>query len=166
MSCGNPPVTFSYEMWVSMFPEFAALTPTQGNAYFIRATTTFAGNEYSNPAFGDNRLEGLLYLATSHVAWLSCPKDDNGNPAATGGTASQLVGRISSASEGSVSVSTEWNAGSDVSALSAYLTQTKYGAEYWAAISNYRTARYLANPTIVVNGVFPGIWNPGGFFRR
>ena len=151
MTVSNPPIIFNYETWVALFPEFAPVSPTQGAAYFMRATNTFAANSCSNPAFGDNRLEYLIYLATSHVAYLSCPKDANGNPAATGTQASQLVGRISSASEGSVSVSVEYQVGSDMDQLSAYLDSTKYGAEYYAAISDYRTAVYLANPTRVVN---------------
>ena len=163
---GQCPVIFNYQTWVSMFGEFSALTPAQGGAYFVRATGNFAANSCSNPAFRDGRLEYLLYLATSHIAWLSCPKDDNGNPAATGTIASQLVGRISSAQEGSVNVQTEWDVTGDTSSLEAFLTQTKYGAEYWAAIQNYRTARYLPNPTRVVNGILPGIYSPGGFFRR
>jgi len=152
MNVSNPPIVFSYATWIALFSEFAPLSPTQGAAYFLRATNTFAANSCTNPAFGDGRLEYLLYLATSHIAYLSCPKDANGNPAATGTEASQLVGRISNASEGSVSVATEYNVGSDMDQLSAYLDQTKYGAEYYAAISNYRTAVYLANPTRVVNG--------------
>jgi hypothetical protein len=163
MTVTNPPIIFSYEMWVGLFPEFASVSSTQGSAYFLRATNTFAANSCTNPAFGDGRLEYLLYLATSHVAYLSCPKDANGNPAATGTEGSQLVGRISSASEGSVSVATEYQVGGDMDQLSAYLDQSKYGAEYYAAISNYRTAVYLANPTRVVNG-FGSLY--GGYGRR
>jgi Protein of unknown function (DUF4054) len=154
----TPVVTFNFETWTSMFPEFSALTPTQGAAYFARAGL-ICGNEASNPINCDGNLSPLLYLLTSHIAWLSCPKDGNGNPAATGTPASQLVGRISNASEGSVSVQTEWNR-SNPSSLEAYLIQTKYGAEYWAQTAQYRTARYLARPTIVVNGAYPAIY-PG-----
>ena len=166
MNGTSPPVTFSYATWVAMFPEFTPLTPIQGAAYFMRATGGFAANSCSNPANGDNRLEYLLYLATSHVAWLSCPKDANGNPAATGTNAAELVGRINSAREGSVDVQTELEFGTDLGALQGYLSQTRYGLEYWAAIQNYRTARYIANPTRVINGLFPGVYGPGGFFRR
>ncbi len=165
MNGTTPPIVFSYETWVAMFPEFAPLTSAQGTGYFTRATTSFAANSCSNPAFGDCRLEGLLYLATSHVAWLNCPKDANGNPAATGTIASQLVGRISSAAEGSVNVQTELDFGTDMGALQGYLSQTKYGLEYWAAIQNYRTAQYLPNPTrVVLGGLYPGLYNPRRFF--
>jgi len=151
----TPPVTFDFATWVGLFPEFSALTTGQGAAYFTRATATIIANSVSNPIYGDGNLAYLIYLATSHVAWLNCPKDAGGNPAATGAAASPLVGRVSSASEGSVSVSTEWSF-NDPSAQAAYLAQTKYGAEYLAATAQYRTARYIARPTIVFGGRFGG----------
>lgn len=160
----TPPVTFSYATWIGLFPEFAGLGPVLGQAYFARATATIIGNATTNPAFGDGNLTYLCYLATSHIAWLSCPKDANGNPSAAGSPASPIVGRINSAAEGSVNVSTEWNGGSKTD-LAAYLTQTRYGAEYLAATSQYRTAQYAAQPTIVVGGRFRGFFtgNRGGW---
>jgi hypothetical protein len=150
---------------VALFPEFAALDPTLGAAYFMRATGSIIANSTTNPIFGDGNLPYLIYLATSHVAWLNAPKDANGNPSATGTPAPNLVGRVSSASEGSVSLQLDWPS-SDPSAQEKYLSQTKYGAEYWAATAQYRTANYAARPTIVRNGRFlspffggyPGRW--------
>lgn len=149
----SPPVTFDYPTWTAMFPEFATLTPAQGSAYFMRATGSIIANDVTNPIYGDGNLPYLIYLVTAHVAWLNCPKDGGGNPAATGAPASQQVGRISGATEGSVSVQFDWPMG-DASAQEKYLAQTKYGAEYWAATAQYRTARYCARPTIVVGGRF------------
>ena len=148
MTVPTPPVVFDYPTWVGMFPEFAPLSAPQGQGYFNRACL-ICGNQCSNPIFATGNLPTLLYLLTSHIAWLSCPKDANGNPAATGTVASPLVGRIASAQQGSVNVQVEWAGGTDMSALEAYLTQTRYGTEYWAAIQQFRTARYIALPTIV-----------------
>lgn len=161
MNGTTPPVTFSFQTWVAMFPEFSALTPAQGAAYFMMATMICA-NSACNPINGDGNLAALLYWLTSHFAWLQSPKDANGNPAASG-QVNQLVGRISDATEGSVSVTTQWEMGGDATALEKFLAQTKYGATYWAMTSQYRTARYLARPTIVVTGLLPGIWGPGRF---
>jgi hypothetical protein len=150
----SPPFVFSYETWVAMFPIFAPLSPTQGNAYAMRAALQFA-NSCSNPAYcGAGSLDGYFYLVISHIAWLSSPKDANGNPAAAGAAPSPLVGRISNATEGSVSVQTEWDAGGSVSPNEAYWLQTPFGAEFWTATAPFRTARYLARPTIVA-GTFP-----------
>jgi Protein of unknown function (DUF4054) len=154
----TPPVTFNFATWTASFPEFSALSSAQGQAYFNDACLICA-NSATNPINCDGNLPALLYWLTSHFAWLKCPKDGNGNPAATGTIASQLVGRISSAQEGSVNVQTEWTGG-DGEALEAFLIQTKYGATYWAATAQYRTARYLARPTRVAG---PGFLLGGGF---
>lgn len=164
MNGSSPPVTFNYETWTAMYPEFGNLTPSQGQGYFTRATGSIIANSCSNPANADGNLAYMIYLATSHVAWLSCPRDANGNPAATGTPPSPLIGRISSAQEGSVNVQTEWEGGA-ANQLDAYLQQTKYGVELIAAIAPYRTARYLARPTIVINGLLPGLWGPGYWAR-
>ena len=157
----NPPVTFSLETWQAMFPEFSPLSAAQGAAYFARACL-ICWNATANPIFCTGNLAALLYLMTSHIAWLSCPKDANGNPAATGTPASQLVGRINQASEGSVSVGVEWNAGGSSNEMAAYLNQTRYGSEYYFQTAQFRTARYVARPTIVLNGIFPVLWSGTG----
>lgn len=165
----TPPVTFDFPTWTSptipgqvFFPEFAPLGATLGQAYFNLATATIVANATTNPAFGDGQLQNLIYLATSHVAWLNCPKDGNGNPAATGQKQMQLVGKISNASEGSVSVTLEYPLDGSSSAEEKYLAQTQYGVQLWQALAPYRTARYAARPTIVIGGRFRGIFG-GGF---
>jgi Protein of unknown function (DUF4054) len=61
-----------------------------------------------------------------------------------------VVGRISDASEGDVSVSAQWEA--PPNANQAYFTQTKYGADYWTMTARYRTAIFVPAP--------PGAYNP------
>ncbi len=148
------PVTFDYGTWVATYPEFAACTPVQGQAWFNRACVYF-DNTACNPAVivGATIFAQYLYMLTSHIAWMSAPRDANGNPAATGQPASPLVGRIASASEGSVNVSVEWE--SSGSPSEAWYTQTKYGAEYWAATAQFRTFRYAAQPTITPLSIWP-----------
>lgn len=148
-----PAVTFSFAAWTAAFPEFLACTPTQGQAWFNRAAL-MCGNSGTSSAAADGQLEGLLYLLTSHVAWLNAPRDANGNPAATGTPPPSIVGRISSASQGSESVSTEWS-GEAGGPSEAYYLQTRYGAEYWAATAKYRTARYVPSFRPVVSGLHP-----------
>lgn len=155
----TPVVAFDFATWTALFPEFAACTPTQGQAWFNRAGLYF-DNSPCNWALANNctlmNFTTLMYLVTSHIAWMSAPRDANGNPAASGQPPSTLVGRISSATEGSVSVSAEWNGSGSPS--EAFWLQTKYGAEFWTAISQYRTAIYSANPTVVAGGgLFPYI---------
>lgn len=157
-----PAVTFNFAAWVAAYPEFVNADPVQAQFWFDSATDVFA-NDTCNPAWtGDTpRFTRLFWTLTAHIGWLSAPRDANGQPAASGQPASPIVGRISSASEGSVSVSAEWNGSGSPS--EAWFLQTKYGAQFWQATAQFRTARYVAQPTYVAGGRgYP----PGGFLRR
>lgn len=159
-----PVVTFDNAEWIAGFPEFTNVGAPLGQRYFNRASF-LCGNEACNPA---NRQPGmladLLYLLTSHIAWLNAPRDAQGNPAATGSPASPIVGRISQATEGSVSVSTDMGDATAGSPSQAWYLTTRYGAEYWYATAFVRTARYVAQPTVVVGPVYPGIYPRLGRF--
>lgn len=159
-------VEFNYTTWVATYPEFSACSQDQGQAWWNLADLYFA-NESCNPAFvlGANRFGLLLYMLTSHIAWMNAPRDALGNPSATGTMpANPLVGRISSANEGSVSVSTEWKGSGSPS--EDWYTQTKYGAAFWAATAQFRTARYSPLPTVVAGGAFPVYPGVRSFRRR
>lgn len=145
-------IVFDYAVWVAMFPEFASVSQPMAQGYFNRACNLFQNNT-CNPAFGAGNMSSLFDLLTAHIVWLNAPRDGAGNPASTGQPASPLVGRMASAAEGSVSVGVEWSGTGSPS--EAWFTQTKYGAEFWQATAQYRTARYMARPTVVVDGVFP-----------
>lgn len=76
-----------------------------------------------------------------------------------------VVGRISQASEGDVSVSSEWNA--PANAGQAYFVQTKYGALYWTATARWRNMLIIPAPAgayspLAAYGLGP--WAPGGPF--
>lgn len=75
----------------------------------------------------------LLNMLTAHIA--------AGNSCGSGGAAG-LVGRISSATEGSVSVTADFYDAQN--GTEAWFASTKYGAAYWAATARYRTAIYIA----------------------
>lgn len=145
-------VTFDYDTWIGTFPEFSGVTAAQGEGFFNRAGLVFDNTE-SNPAFGSGNMPMLMYLLTSHIAWLNAPRDGSGNPTTQGQQAPQVVGRINSASEGSVSVGSEWKGQGSPS--QDWFLQTRYGAEFWTATAPYRTMRYRANPTIVYGGAYP-----------
>lgn len=74
----------------------------------------------------------LLNMLTAHIAAL--------NSGVNGNAPSGLVGRISSASQGSVSVSADMGPTTN---SEAWYQQTKYGAAYWQATAPYRTAIYV-----------------------
>ena len=154
-----PPVTFDFNEWVAIFPEFAACDPTQAGFWFNQASF-LCWNSLSNPAVAatcnTDMLKTLLYLLTAHIAWLNAPRDAIGRPAAQGAPASPLVGRISQAAEGSVNVSAEMGDANAGSPSQAWYDSTKYGAQYWAMTAFARTARYMALPTVVPGAVYTG----------
>lgn len=150
----DAPVTFNFAGWLGRYPEFGAVSEPMAQAYFDEACV-YCKNSIANPAL--SILPTLLNMLTAHIAWLNAPRDDKGNPSSTGSVpASQIVGRISSAGEGSVNVQTENNY---PPGTPQWYQQTKYGAAYWAATAQFRTARYAANPTRVPSGVYP--FRPG-----
>lgn len=63
-----------------------------------------------------------------------------------------VVGRISDASEGDVSVSAQWEA--PANANQAYFVQTKYGADYWTMTARYRTGLFVAAPPSAYDPLF------------
>jgi hypothetical protein len=124
--------TFAYSQWSIRFPEFAgAVGPAQAAEYWNEAGL-YLDNTGSGPVHDVTRQALILNLITAHIAALYSPVND--------GEATKLVGRISSASEGSVSVSVENN----TPGTAAWWQQTKYGSAAYAALASARTFRYYA----------------------
>lgn len=115
------------------YPELGAVTDAALNAYFVRAQM-FLANEDCPVQDEAKRLQ-LFWLLVAHIAQLAGALNPGGIPGP--------VGRTSSASEGSVSVSLEYH----VSMGSAWFTQTGYGAQFWQATAYLRSFRYVARPT-------------------
>ena len=92
-------------------------------------------------------------MITAHIAQL--------NSGTAAQAASPLVGRITNATQGSVSVATSGDMGEPASGSAAWFQQTKYGAAYWQASMPYRKGgRY--NPGMIP---YLGVSRPG-FGRR
>lgn len=150
----TPPVLFDYAAWLIRYPEFSNVPEPLAQAYFDEAGTLI-GNDASNLAFGVTVYEGstpvpllkrLLYMVTAHIAQMNSGANGQGGP-------SGVIGRISSASEGSVSVSSEY--GTSGGPSEAFFLQTRYGVAYWAATAQFRTMQYVAQPTVVADGAYP-----------
>jgi hypothetical protein len=137
-------VTFDFGVWSARYPELVPnVTPAQAQAYFQEATL-YLSNTDSSPVRDINRRALLLNMLTAHIAAL--------NSGVSGQAASPLVGRITSASEGSVSVSVD---GGPVSGSSAWFLATRYGAAYWQLTASLRTFRYVPAPQRARVGPFP-----------
>lgn len=112
-----------------IYPELSpAPTDAKVEFWFSQAETILNNTDCSIVRDVKER-EMLLMLLMRHFAALE-------ERAAQGG----LVGRISSATEGSVSVSADIGGSSN---NAAWFMQTPYGANYWQMTAKYRGFRYI-----------------------
>lgn len=140
-------VAFDVTKWKTRYPEFAGVADATAQEYFDEATIYHANNG-SGPVATAGTQSTLLNMLTAHIA---------ARYATVGGVApSNLVGRIASATQGSVTVAADY--GTTTSEQEAWYNQTKYGADYWRATAQFRTFR-------VVLGARAGR-GPNGYPRR
>lgn len=124
--------TFNPQMWRLRYPEFRDVSDDLANAYFAEATL-YLRNDGTGPVESAEQQLILLNMLVSHIATLGALNPD-------GSSAAGLVGPITSASEGSVSVSS----GLVVEAGTAgWYQQTSYGYSFWNATAAYRSMRYI-----------------------
>lgn len=126
-------VAFDPAAFKAAYPEFGAVPDATLNGYFLRSQL-FLVNEDCPVQDEAKRLQ-LYWLLVAHIAQLSGALNPGGVPGP--------VGRTSSATEGSVSVSLEFNASMGAS----WFVQTSYGAAFWQATAYLRSFRYVARPT-------------------
>lgn len=144
-------VAFDYSVWGPQFPALAAsVSGPQAAIYF-----GMAGLYLQNDCFSqltDLPKRGLiLNLLTAHLVTLFVGL--NGNPP------NPLVGRISNAAEGSVSVAVDFPQNPNA----AWFNQTPYGATAWVAMAPYRVAMYMVPPQVPLAAQsYPGAGVFGG----
>ncbi|QCE32900.1 DUF4054 domain-containing protein [Acetobacteraceae bacterium] len=127
-------VIFDPAEWKKTFPIFADLTDAQAQFNFDCACD-YLNNSAASPIRNLRKRQRLLWLLTAHLSQLSL----NGTSASENGT-SGMVGRISSASRGSVSLSTD---ASGIPRSGWWFAQTPYGAAFWQATLPLRQMRFL-----------------------
>ena len=135
MTCAGGVVVFSYADWSAMYPELSAsVLQPQAQGYFNQAQL-YCDNTPSSPITDTSpggQRETLLNMMTAHITALNASL--NGQPS------SPLVGRISNASQGSVSVATQFDV---PPGCPQFYAQTKYGVAFWVATAQYRTMQYV-----------------------
>jgi 1,6-anhydro-N-acetylmuramate kinase len=136
---GTTPFVFDYDSWVATFPDLQAITEAAALNYFQMATL-YVRNDGRGPVNDPNVQATLLNLTTAHIAKMLSPQTA-GVPT-TGGAepSSAIVGRIASATEGSVTVQAEMP---EQPASAAWWNQTQYGAMAWKMMAPFRTMRYV-----------------------
>lgn len=141
-TAGPGVVAFDYTAWSARFATLAAnVGAAQAQACFEEATL-YLPNTPTSPVRDVGRRALLLGLLVAHIATLALPEEQGG--------AGGLVGRVASASRGSVSVTTDFGRQPE---RATWFAQTQYGAAFWAATRGLRQARYVpGGPQI------PRIW--------
>lgn len=131
-------VVFSFTDFVAAYPQFASLGPTILGNYFAMAGD-FVNNTDCSIVPDCPPQAGLrthvLYLLTAHLATIF--------GTVNGQAPSGLVGRVSDATQGSVSVGTDLNIASQGA---QFFLQSPFGFAAWQALAPYRTALYIAAP--------------------
>lgn len=133
-------VVFNYSVWALRYPELASSVPQPLAQEFFNEAQLYCDNTSCSIICNLTQRATLLNMMTAHIAALNAPIG--------GQAASPLVGRISSASEGTVSVQTQ----NDYPAGSVqWYQQTKYGSAFWAATTQFRSMRYVPGRVPVAN---------------
>lgn len=146
MTCGS--VTFDYDEWTQAFPELASISSIRAQMAFNVAALRISADDDSEIPDACQR-KTVLYYLTAHVAVLmsqaatSSVDPDTGTATISPG----MTGRVASATEGSVSVSTEGFTSANASSLETWLNSTQYGALVWQMIAPLFGPFYVAAPS-------------------
>jgi hypothetical protein len=128
-------VAFDPAAFKARYPEFAAVSSVALAACFVEAGLYLANAD--KPVRNEARRSMLLNMLTAHIAYLGGMLSADGMP--------RPVGRLSQASEGSVSASFDGPPATPGSG--AWFQQSAYGASFWAATTGLRSMRYVSCPT-------------------
>lgn len=110
-------VAFNYPNWIALFPEFTStVNSTQATTLVLPLAESYTRNDGGGPVTDIPTQTNLLNLMVAHVAQLLY--GSSAQPL------SPIVGRVASATQGSVSVSTDMPSNPD----DAWYLQTRYGA--------------------------------------
>lgn len=132
-------VVFDPSAFKLAYPEFGAVEDGLLSSCFDLATL-YLSNADCSVVQDLERRRILLWMLTAHIAYLRgalTPAGISGGPG--------LVGRTSSATEGSVSVSTDFPSHPNA----AWYNQTAYGAMFWQATAALRGFRYRQRQTCI-----------------
>lgn len=127
-------VAFNSTSFKARYPEFNSVQDATLQAYFDEAGL-YLSNADNSPVQNITRRAVLLNMLTAHIAALNGALNNN---------QALPVGRVASASEGSVSASMEYLAPGSHS----WFTQSTYGSSFWQATVSLRGFRYISKPTV------------------
>ena len=123
-------VTFDVTAWRALFPEFSNVTDQQLTGPIWTMAQAYCRNDGGGPVCDVLVQTELLNLMVAHIAQLLY--------GSTTQPATGLAGPITSATEGSVSVTS----GIVFNTSNQWFLSTKYGSMFWQLALPYRLARY------------------------
>ena len=154
-------VQFDWNQFILAFPQFeTTLNPQQAALVVLPYAQQYCRNDGGGPVTDPGLQSALLNLMVAHVAQLLFGSSTQ--------PVSPLVGRISSATEGSVSVDAEM----PTTPQSAWYMQTVYGSMFYQLSLPFRTFRIIPHPWPQpqiggyggLYGGYGGPWGPiGGY---
>ncbi|MFT8723495.1 MAG: DUF4054 domain-containing protein [Acetobacter malorum] len=130
--------TFDYATWSARYPDLAVNVPANLAALYFEEAQLYLDNTDRSLVCNIGQRTLLLYMLVAHIAYLNLPTTSGGNGAG-------VVGRVSSATRGSVSIGTDMGA---QPGSAEWFLQTQYGAAFWQATLWLRTARYIHIPRV------------------
>lgn len=120
-------VVFDPTVFAAAYPTFK-LVPAAALTNNFNAATLMLNNSLASVVRDEPTRAMLLNLLTAHITYLLNINDG-------------AVGRVSAATEGSVSATLDYLTQSEAA---AYFSQTPWGAQFWQSTVIYRTARYVS----------------------
>lgn len=120
----------------TFYPEFGATPDARAVSMFTIAEQSLLDNTTGAPVMDENYRTQLFYMLVAHLLTIF-----GGGGCGSAGTSNAPPGRLSSATEGTVSTSFEFDIPSG-SAMAPWFNQTKYGALFWMATARFRSAQY------------------------
>lgn len=130
-------VIFDPTQFKAAFPEFALVPDARLTILFNMAGASILDNTDASIVCDPAVRGPLLDLLVAHLLTLF----GSGVPGAPGGGPSGAVGRVESATEGTVSTSLAYMVAR--SSSEAWFNQTQYGAMFWSMTAQFRTFRYV-----------------------
>lgn len=128
-------VTFVPADFKAAYPEFASVPDARTGVMFTIAAQSQLDNTDCSPVMDVSYRTQLFFMLVAHLLALfgAAPTSPNNRP----------PGRISSATEGSVTSAFEYNIPVG-SSMAAWYMQTAYGAMYWTVTAPFRSMQYYA----------------------
>ena len=141
MACTGGTAVWNPGSFLQRYPEFTLAyntNPSKFSDYFIESGL-YLTNAPNSPVADVTVRSMLLNMLVAHISFLAGDLSADGQ--------ARPVGRVSQASEGSVSASFDMNA--QTAGSGPWFQQSQYGSAFWQATSKWRSFRYSPRPTRV-----------------